>query len=242
MTDIADFLSPDFEKGIIVIVGGYGSGKSEVAVNLARYLAAKLTEPVAIADLDIVNPYFRSREAAQGLARLGIKSLIPPGQLIYAEIPIIIPEIKSSIERSDGKVILDVGGDEVGAKVLSSIHDAFREDDYEMLLTLNANRPFTADLAGTTKIMSEIEVSSELKFTGIISNTHMLEQTEPNDVLRGLELARQVSNHRGIPVCFVSALTEVLEKMTRQQINCPVLPLHRSLLKPWERDSSANAI
>lgn len=236
MADVADrFRAPSFTKGIITIVGGYGSGKSEVSVNLAKFLVQSQSQPVTIADLDIVNPYFRSREAARELDALGIRSLIPPGAQSYADLPIIIPEIRGSIERNEGVLILDVGGDDTGAKVLSSLSDAFAPGSYDLLLVLNASRPFTADLEGSCKMIKSIETASRLKFTGIISNTHLMDDTTLEIVLDGLKLSEEVSAATKLPVYFLSSTSDILDKLTPRDISCPVLTLERSLLKPWER-------
>jgi hypothetical protein len=230
-----EFSTPAFSKNLIVIVGGYGSGKSEVAINLARHLAASQAEPVAIADLDIVNPYFRSREAEEELEALGIASLNPKGGYRYADLPIILPEIKGAIQKYAGKVIIDVGGDEVGTRVLSSLSDAFSPSEYELLLVVNANRPFTNDVAGCLKLMTDIETTSRLKLTGFISNTHLLTETGIETVLAGLRLAHELSERTGLPVVFFSAAEDVLDQIDPKCVDVPVLGLDRLLLKPWER-------
>ena len=231
---------PSFDKSILIIVGGYGSGKSEVSVNLARYLVSATDQPVTIADIDIINPYFRSREAAAELAALGVRSLVPPGEQIQADLPIIIPEIKGAIESHDGYLILDVGGDDVGGRVLSSLADAFTPGTYDMMLVLNANRPFTSTIEGTRLLLSQIEASSRLKFTGLIGNTHLLEQTTPEIVLAGLTLTEGVSAASGLPIRFVSLLSTVLEKMPTIPNSHAILPLGRSLVKPWEKKFGTN--
>ena len=231
-------LLPSFSKGIIIIVGGYGSGKSEVAVNLSRHLVASQSEPVAIADLDIVNPYFRSREVTEQLTALGINAIVPQGELSYADTPNILPEIKGAIEQNRGKLILDVGGDDVGARVLSSLAEAFVDRSYELLLVLNKNRPFTADVDGCIKMINDIETSSRLEFTGIIANTHLMEHTTPELVLDGLKLADKVSDRTGLPVVFLSVEADLVDDSDLTETSIPVLPLHRLLLKPWERDAA----
>ncbi|HVP06822.1 MAG TPA: hypothetical protein VMS71_03195 [Candidatus Acidoferrum sp.] len=229
-----NFRSPSFSRGIIIIVGGYGSGKSEISVNLARLLAQSQQGPVTIADLDIINPYFRSREAAAELEAFGVTSLVPAGAHAFADLPIIIPDIRSAIEQNQGKLILDVGGDDVGARVLSSLADAFVPDTYEMLLVLNGRRPFTADVAGSMRMIAEIEASSRLKFTGIISNTHLMTDTSPAIVLEGVKLARDVARETGLRIAFVSAMNGIVDKLDADSLDLPVLRLDRALVKPWE--------
>lgn len=232
------FQSPKFNNGIYCIVGGYGSGKSEIAVNLARYLVQHRSTPdipVAIADLDIVNPYFRSREAINELNKIGIKSIVPQGGHYYADLPIIVPEIKGAVIEQNGYVILDVGGDDVGARVLSSLAGSFKPDEYNLLLVLNANRPFTADLESTLKLMNEIEASSRLKFTGLISNTHLMNYTTADRVYEGIRLTKQVSDKTGLPILFAAVEHQLISLLDEHKIDIPLLPLNRELLKPWEK-------
>jgi hypothetical protein len=197
------------------------------------------SEPVSLADLDVINPYFRSREAVDRLAELGIHTLVPPGPQAGADLPIILPEIKGAIGSPQGTVILDVGGDDLGARVLSSLQDAFRPGSYEMLFVMNANRPFTSTVESAGRVLQEIAAASRLSITGLVANSHMLEDTTVQDVLDGLALTRQVAEASGLPVVFVSALETVIEEIADKVNTIPLLPLHRSLLKPWERERPA---
>lgn len=240
MKDLATkFSQPEFDHKLIIIVGGFGSGKSEVAVNLAKYLVQSQSEKVAIADLDIVNPYFRSREAARELEKLGVKSLLPAGDLRDADLPIIVPEVKAGIQSFPGYLILDVGGDDLGARVLSSLRDAFDKVSYDLLFVLNSNRPFTATTEAAMLVMDEIEAASSLKLTGIITNTHLMEYTTAETIMTGLEKARELSVARSLPVKFLSALIQVASELDPAYIEVPVLGLDRSLLKPWERPAQS---
>jgi SpoU rRNA methylase family enzyme len=194
---------------------------------------------VAIADLDIVNPYFRSREADEELSALSIRTLNPRDGYKYADLPIILPEIKGAIEEHSGKVVLDVGGDDVGARVLSSLGESFERDSYELLLVVNARRPFTGDVDSCQKLMKEIEAAARLQFTGFISNTHLLTETTSEVVLSGLNLTRQMSERTGLPVVFLSAKRDIVVQLDPEMVNVPVLTLNRLLLKPWERQQDA---
>ena len=228
---------PLLTKPINIIVGGYGSGKSEVSVNLARTLVLNQEfkkRPISILDLDIVNPYFRSREASVELEKLGIEAINPEGSEYYADLPIILPQIKGVIQNAQGTVICDVGGDDVGARVLSSLESSFHRESYDMFLVLNANRPFTSTVAATQKLIGEIESSSRLRFSGIISNTHLMDYTTAETVMDGIKLSEAVSKETNLPILCISAETKILDLMTKNKIKYPVLPLNRSLLKPWE--------
>ncbi len=230
------YSKPRLNSSLIVIVGGFGSGKSEVSVNLARTLSQDPGLPVAIADLDIINPYFRSRSAAEVLEKLGITSLIPAGAHKYADLPIIIPEIRTAIERRQYRLVLDVGGDDLGARVLSSLSDSFHTGPYELYLVHNARRPFTTTVEGSLKVLAEIEESARMKVTGIISNTHLTAETTPQVVVDGVAVAREVAQARNLPLVFVSAIESMCSEIS-QKLNgaYPILPLDRELLKPWER-------
>jgi len=234
-----DFRYPTFSANTIVLVGGFGSGKTEVAVNLTKYFAESEKGPISIVDLDLVNPYFRSREAKEEMEALGINVIAPKGGLFFADLPILLPEIKGAIERSSGRLILDVGGDEQGSRALGSLSTIFPIGNYEMIMVLNSRRPFTSDVAGSLKVMARIEASAKLKFTGIASNSHMIDETTVDIVEEGYSLAKSVSEATGLPIKFVSARREALTETVLSKIECPVLPLVRSMLKPWERKSKS---
>ena len=235
MANAATFRYPSFSKRIVALVGGFGSGKTEVSVNLAKYLAHANSEPVTLVDLDLVNPYFRTREAILEMEALGVNVVAPKGGQFYADLPILLPEIKGLLETHEGMLILDVGGDAQGCRALGSLSAEFPPGQYEMLMVLNGRRPQTSDVAGSISTMNRIAESSRLPFTGLVSNTHMIDETDEAILLEGYDLARAVSGESGLPLFFVSAKHGVLERMDASVFDCAVLPLTRSMLKPWER-------
>lgn len=235
MTDPSIIRYPSAFKRVMAIVGGFGSGKTEVAVNFVKYLASIEKTSPTIVDLDLVNPYFRSREAITEMEELGVKVIVPRGGHYYADLPILLPEVRGIIEESESKVVLDVGGDAQGTRALGSMADAFDPDQYDMWMVLNSRRPATSDAAGSIKTMARIEMSSKLKFTGLIANSHMIDDTDEEILLEGYRLGREVSRETGLPLVFISAKRRVLERMDTGIFECPVLPLTRSMLKPWER-------
>lgn len=235
MAGAAAFSLPIISRPIVALVGGFGSGKTEVSVNLAKYLVSLKTNPVTIADFDLVNPYFRTREAVSEMEALGIRVIVPRGGNFYADLPILLPEIKGAIEQHDGILVLDVGGDAQGTRALGSLSDEFVPGQYDMWMVLNSRRPQTADLSATINTMKRIEATAHLNFTGLVSNSHMIDETDAEVLIEGYRLAQAVGRETGLPLAFVSAKGSVLEKIDTGIFQCPVLPLTRSMLKPWER-------
>ena len=217
---------------VAIITGNYGSGKTEVAVNWTLSLARAGIPDLSIVDLDVVNPYFRSREAAELMEARGIRVVMPPGDQRHADLPIIVPEIKGVIQRPDGVAILDVGGDDVGARVLASFGGSFGA--HEMLQVVNAFRPWTDTVDGCRRIMDEIQASSRLRMTGIISNAHLMEDTTRDVILRGVDLARRVAEAAGLPLRFVTAPGALAAEIAGE-VEAPVLALRRLMLPPWKQ-------
>jgi hypothetical protein len=226
---IDDALQP--LQRVVIITGNYGSGKTEVAVNWTLHLARRGVAGLAIADLDVVNPYFRCREASALLEQFGVQVVVPQGEHFHSELPIILPEIKGLLQRDDGIAVLDVGGDDVGARVLHSFSGYFRA--HEMLQVVNAFRPFTDTLDGCLRIQDEIQASSGLQMTGIIANAHLMDETGVDTILRGADLAVEVAERRGLILRFVTAARSLAEEVARRS-GLPVLPLDRWMLPPWK--------
>jgi len=226
---------PQLIRPTIAIVGGFGSGKTEISVNLAKFLAANESNPVTLVDLDLVNPYFRSRETVKEMESLGIGVISPAGAHAFADLPILLPEVKGAIEADNTRLILDVGGDAQGTRVFGSLSECFVPGRYDMLMVLNSRRPQTADLEGCIKTMDRIEAAARLKFSGLIANSHMIDETDLEVIVEGYELARKVSKVSGLPLVFLSARRAVLEAVDQSRFDCALLPLTRLMLKPWEK-------
>lgn len=221
---------------VVIITGNYGSGKTEVAVNWALHLAACGHRDLSIADLDVVNPYFRCREATEELEAHGVRVVVPRGEHLHSELPIILPEIRGMILRGDGLAMLDVGGDDVGARVLRSFAGSFRSR--EMLQVVNAYRPFTDTVDGCLRIGDAIEASSGLAMTGVVSNAHLMDETDLNVLVRGAELAARVAERRGVGLRFVTAMRPWAAALA-ERVGVPVLALERRMAPPWKRPPAA---
>jgi hypothetical protein len=220
------------EKRVTAFTGNFGSGKTEVAVNFCLMLASS-EESIRIADLDIVNPYFRCREASQLMEANGIEVIAPKGDQRYADLPIVLPEIKGMIESKRVRTILDVGGDPVGAKVLSSLAASFDRDELDLVIVLNARRPFTDTVEGCRKMIREIEEASRLGVTAIVGNTHLMDSTTPEVVREGEALISEVARSLGLPVRFITVDAALVEKWSGPDPSEPVLPLTRHMSPPW---------
>ena len=220
--------------GIVVIVGNYGSGKTEVAINLAvdRNRAGIR---VRLADLDLVNPYFRSREARKILANIGIEVILPPDEYLMADLPILSPLVAGLIRRPGQLDLIDAGGDPAGARVLSALADAFGDRSYHMLQVINPMRPKTDTIDGCLAMRQEIETAARLKVTGWIGNAHLMDETTPDDIVRGHEFLQRLSQKSGLPVMFLTAAAELLPHVPLLSLSCPILTIERQLVPPWKK-------
>jgi len=219
---------------ITLFLGNYGSGKTEVSVNFALHLAeTRPKEGVALVDLDLVNPYFRSRESRDYLQARGVRVVIPATEYLHADLPILVPEVRAVLAASTARVILDVGGDDVGARVLGSLSDALPAGGYGAFMVLNANRPFAGDVAGVLRLLGEIEAASRCRVTGLISNTHLMGDTRLETVMAGYGLAREVEEATGRPLVCVCAPPEIVDEV-RKEVLVEVLPIRRFLAPSWQ--------
>jgi hypothetical protein len=220
----------------VIFVGNFGSGKTEVAVNFARYIRKLEDSPVQVVDLDVVNPYFRSREAIDVLKEEGIDVIAPKGDKFYADLPIIVPEVRGALQTPGSRVILDVGGDDLGATVLASLKDAIPDGSYELWIVLNARRPFTDTVEGSVKMVGQIEGASKLKATGLIGNTHLMHETSPKIVEDGLRITREVASRLSLPIPFVAVQEKIIQAVAEKSLGVPLLPLHLTMRRPWEKE------
>lgn len=224
-------------SGIVIMVGAYGSGKTEVAINLAVHTQAQGI-PVRLADLDLVNPYFRTREARHVLMRLGIDVVLPPVAYLQADLPILTPKVSGMLRNPSGLCLLDAGGDDVGATVLAALADSLRGRAAQVLQVINPNRPYTDTVSGCLRIRREIEAKAKMPITGIVGNANLMEETTEQDVLAGYEFATRVAHAGNLPLVFITSPAALLTRLDKKAIQCPVLPLRRQLVPPWKQTES----
>lgn len=223
-------------NGIVVIVGNYGSGKTEVAINLAVDQARKGTT-VRVADLDLVNPYFRTREARQTLSNLGIDIVLPPDGWLKADLPILSPRVAGLIRDPGQLAILDVGGDGVGARVLAALADAFTataQISMQLLQVINPFRPNTASVEQCLAMQRTIEAASRLKVTGWIGNPHLMDETTEDHLRQGFELMQALADQSGLPLVCMTVAAALAPQAQAMSMPCPVLLIQRQLVPPWK--------
>ena len=228
----------------VVFTGRFGSGKTEVALNYARQLAwqptaattggdASNTLPVVIIDLDIVTPYFRSRETAERMGAFKVEVVSPSIIGQHLDTPAITPQLLGTIQRPDRRVVLDVGGDKQGARALGQFNAALRQRGYVMHLVVNPFRPFTSSFEGVRDSVAEIEASSRLEVTGLVSNPNLMHETTHEQILAGHAAVESFAAQLKLPivmVCLEQRWVEALGPSFEQ----PVLVLDRYFVQPWE--------
>ncbi|GBC59156.1 hypothetical protein DENIS_0092 [Desulfonema ishimotonii] len=221
-------------NGIVVIVGNYGSGKTEVAVNLAVAKRQAGVE-VRLADLDLVNPYFRTREARQILAQQGIDVVLPDEKYMHADLPILTPAIGGMLRAPSELTLLDAGGDDVGVTVLAALADALKGKAVRMIQVVNPFRPFTETIEGCLKIRREIEAAARLPVSGIIGNANLIDETTTDTIYTGYDFVRRLADTTGLPLECITVATGLLPEIDRKRFSCPILPISRQLVPPWKR-------
>ncbi len=220
--------------GIVIICGNYGSGKTETSVNLAVKRKNEGID-VKIADLDLVNPYFRTREAKHLLEALGIEVVLPDRQYTNADLPILSPAVSGIIRQPSGLTILDTGGDDVGVTVLGALKDHLEKQAVQMFQVINPFRPFTQTVEGCIKIKNDIEASSKMSITGLIGNANLMDETNPDHIYYGYDLLKNVSKATGLGIAFITADSNLLPLLEPERFDCPVLEIDRKLTFPWKR-------
>lgn len=196
-------------KRLTILCGHYGSGKTNIAVNMALDLRSK-RDNVAIADLDIVNPYFRSKDSEDEFREHDIRLICSEFASSNVDLPSMPADLYSITDDKSLSVIMDIGGDDRGAYALGRLRDMIlAEDDYEMLMVVNKFRPLTPDAPSVIEVMREIEAACGIPFTGIVNNSNLADETSAEDVLGSRKFAEEVCELSGLPL----VLTTVNEKL-----------------------------
>ena len=216
---------------IRIFSGHFGSGKTEIAINYAIYLAKK-GEKVAIVDIDIVNPFFCTRDVREMLESYGIRVISADKNLSNAELMVVPAEVLAVFNDKSYEVVIDVGGDDQGAVVLGQYNRYFNEEAYDMYFVVNNNRPFTSNNEGTQEYMRDIERRSRLKVTHFISNTNMSYETTMEDVLKGDKEMVKLSEKTGIPYAYTVCTKEIVDDI-KGKVHGDIFPIDIYMKPPW---------
>ena len=192
-------------KRITIFAGHYGSGKTNIAVNFALAQRRK-GFPVAVADLDIVNPYFRTKDSEKLFAEEGIRLISSAYSNTNVDIPALPQEMYAVIDDLSSTFVLDIGGDDRGALALGRLAPGIlKENNFEMYLVANFFRPLTRDSGALMEVMREMEIAGGIPFTGVINNSNLGEETTAKDVLSSVPLAMEFSRFSGLPLVMTCA-------------------------------------
>lgn len=207
-------------KRISIFCGHYGSGKTNAAICFAEELK-KTCENVVIADLDIVNPYYRTSDSKKELEEKGIRLICSPYAGSNVDLPALPQEIYAITDDQRIQAVLDVGGDERGALALGRLAPAIlQENDYDMLMVINMYRPLTPDADSVLEVKAEIENACGIPFTAIINNSNLGPETTPDDVRASFAYADRISEKTSLPIAATTVYPPIYEAMKGEGVTC----------------------
>lgn len=219
---------------VTLLVGHFGAGKSEISLNLAFGWRQRGLD-VTLVDLDLVKPYFRSRLLRDEMTAQGIRVVLPEDDRVFADLPIVVPgarAVAAGADHDGRKSIVDVGGAGVGARVLGSVPALRDPATTDVLFVVNGNRPFAETPADIVRMLREVETAARVTVTGLVANTHLIDETTPDVVEAGLRLAADVSSATGLPTRFWAALADVAASSPDLGSGLPLLPVTRYITPP----------
>ncbi|MFZ5943420.1 MAG: hypothetical protein ACOYVD_04880 [Bacillota bacterium] len=212
---------------ITVLTGNFGSGKTEISINIA------VKNKSTLIDLDIVNPYFRSRKAKEKLEQKGVKLIVPPPHLANSDLPVVIPEILGELQQEDANKIIDVGGDNVGAIVLGRFSSLLNEKKAKVFLVINPFRPLTQNYDGAFEIMESIQRAAGIKISAIISNPNLGRYTQIENIIEGHQKVVSIAKELNKEIEFLCC-KEIFAKKVQGLVDIPVMGIDIYMLTPWE--------
>jgi hypothetical protein len=230
-------------KKYIVVIGNFGSGKTEFSLNLA-FEAAKAGSKVTLVDLDIINPYFRSTERKTELEAAGIKLFSPTYAMLGVEIPSLPAEIYSVFSNDSDTVIFDVGGDAAGAIALGQYKRFFKDvENIEVLYVINARRPFSCELELNLDMIGKVTEAGRISISALVNNTNLSQETSLAELIDGYDMVKRVSAVTHLPVKYtigcepiISQFKEYSEKEGLDPAFIgTVRPIERYMHRDWER-------
>lgn len=215
-------------ENTIVVTGHYGSGKTNLSLNLAMDYRRQGRE-VVLADLDVVNPYFRTADFRDYAAQQGIQLIASD----YAGSALDVPAVSGRLDAhigGDTVVIIDVGGDDAGAMAVGRFSARLQETGYSMLYVISAYRYLVKEPSQTVKLLREIEAASRLTATCIANCSNLGSETTTEDIRRSMSYAEQVVKLTGLPLCFTAVRRDLASELRDLQ---DVYPVEIYVTAPW---------
>lgn len=227
---------PDSIGRFTIVTGHYGSGKTNLSINLALDIARTHAE-VMLVDLDIVNPYFRSSDYTAMLSQHGVRVISPTFAGTTLDTPALSAEVHAAFSTA-GAVIFDVGGDDVGATALGRYAGEILAIEHEMLYVINRYRNLTGSPAEAAALLAEIEHASHLKATGVVNNSHLKDETTTATVLDSLPFARETAALLGLPLRFTTVPERLADALSNPEDAAGCIenayPIKIHVRTPWE--------
>lgn len=215
-------------KRVTLLAGHYGSGKTNIAVNMA-VAQKKAGYNVSVADLDIVNPYYRTKDSEEDLKALGIELICSPFANSNVDLPALPQELYRIVDETQTNMVVDIGGDDRGAYALGRFAQQLKdENNYEMILVINKYRPLTVDEKDAIEIMHEIEEAGHLPFTAIVNNSNLGKETTAEDVLASIPYAENMAKETGLPILLTTVREDLLPELEGKIENLMGLTLQQS--------------
>ena len=221
------------DRRIRIISGDYGSGKTEFAVNYVKKLRESVDGRVAIADLDIVNVYFRSREKKEELEEKGIQVIASNLDTAVADVPAVSGAMTMPVINKEYQYVVDLGGNDVGTLVLGRIKPLLDHAEADFFMVVNAYRPNTSTPEGIIEQMENLEYAAGLKVTGFINNTNLVRETTAECLLHGDEVLKEVTKRTGVPVKYVSYVKDVMTEEIPEGLSGELFPMEFNMRKTW---------
>lgn len=212
----------DFKR-ITIFAGHYGSGKTNIAVNYAVNIKEQTGKNVALADLDIVNPYYRAKDSTDILEAKGIRMISSPFANSNVDLPAVPAEAYSLIHDKTTYAVCDVGGDDRGAYALGRYREGILSEDYEMLMIVNKYRPLTRTVEDVLSMKEEIETAAGIPFTGIVNNSNIGALTTYEDVVSSFGFIEEIVKKTGLPLLFTAVWDKIYPEVSQKYEN--ILPL-----------------
>ena len=229
---IANQFNPwDHGHRIKAIVGHYGSGKTEIALNLALS-ARELGKRSAIVDMDIVNPFFRTAEQHQLLEQSGVELISPPYALTGVDLPVLPAEVNKVFADKALYTVLDIGGDDAGAAALGGYNRFFANEPCDMYYVVNLFRPFSENKQQILQMLDRIARRARIAPTGLINNANLAQFTTIDEILRCHDVLREVEKESGVPIVMVTGVPAVLDALPAD-FDAPRYPITRHLIPEW---------